>query len=206
MKLLETIELKIPEIKIIKFGKFADHRGYFMEHFRKSDLPLEKDIEFLQFNESYSKKGTFRGFHMQWNPYMGKLVRAIYGRIIDFALDVRKNSPTYGKIVAHSLQTNIESDSSEWIWLPPGFAHGVLATENTLIEYFCSAEYNPECEACLSPLSETIDWSLCEPDLKAEFDQIIPTTDLITDKDKNGILLKDWEKDERSENFIYGQL
>lgn len=206
MKLLETIELKIPEIKIIKFGKFADHRGYFMEHFRKSDLPLEKDIEFLQFNESYSKKGTFRGFHMQWNPYMGKLVRAIYGRIIDFALDIRRESPTYGKVVAHELQTSIEADSNSWIWLPPGFAHGVLATEDALIEYLCSSEYNPECEACISPLSETIDWSLCEPDLKAEFDQIISTTELITDKDKNGILLKDWENDERSENFIHGQL
>ena len=81
MKLLEVRTLKIKAIKVIRFARFCDHRGYFTEHYRRSnfqnhaEMGFMKDVEFVQANESFSKKGTVRGLHVQWNPYMGKLVR-----------------------------------------------------------------------------------------------------------------------------------
>lgn len=211
MKLLEVKSLAIPDIKIIRFARFLDHRGYFTEHFRKSDLKNHPelsflhDVEFLQCNESYSKKGVLRGLHFQWNPYMGKLVRPTHGTLIDMGLDIRKNSPTFGKIVAYEMPTDHAKDYDEWIWLPPGFAHGVIFPEDSKIEYFCSGEYNPACEACISPLSTDIDWSVCDPTIKATFDEITSSNLLISDKDKAGLSLSDWQNDERSENFIFGE-
>src|SRR5207249_5665308 len=96
MNILEVKALAFPEIKVIRFGRYHDHRGYFTEHFRRSDLhtspltPFLKGVEFVQGNESFSKAGTVRGLHFQWNPYMGKLVRPLQGRMIDLVLDIRK--------------------------------------------------------------------------------------------------------------------
>ena len=72
-----------------------------------------------------------------------------------------------------------------------------------MIEYFCSGEYSPGCEAGISPLSEDIDWSLCGRELKSLFDQIVPGTSLITDKDRDGFSMNSWGRDERSNYFIY---
>jgi len=165
-----------------------------------------KDVEFVQCNESYSKKDTVRGLHFQWNPYMGKLVRTLRGRMIDMVLDIRKGSPTFGKIILYDMPTNHEAAYHEWIWVPPGFAHGNFFTEDSMIEYFCSGEYSPNCEACISPLAKDIDWGLCDPDLKQLFDSIAPSTTLITDKDKNGYTITDWKNCGQSSNFIYGEL
>jgi dTDP-4-dehydrorhamnose 3,5-epimerase len=204
MKIIEVKTLAIPEIKIIRFGRFDDHRGYFTETFRESDfqkLDFMKGVRFVQCNDAYSKTGTFRGFHFQWNPYMGKLVRVVRGRIIDLALDIRKGSPTFGKVIAYELISNPEDDQNEWIWLPPGFAHGILALEESHVEYFCSGEYSPVCEASISPLAADIDWSICDIKLKKAFDSIIPKTRLMTDKDKNGFTIAAWSKDENSDQF-----
>ena len=209
MKILEIKSLEIPEIKVIRFARFCDHRGYFTEHFRKSDfanhpeLGFMKGVEFFQSNESYSKKGAIRGMHFQWNPHMGKLVRTLRGRMVDMVIDIRKGSPTYGKLVAYDMPANHEAEYDEWIWVPPGFAHGNFFTEESAIEYFCSGEYSPGCEAGLSPLAEDIDWSLCKPELKQLFDEISSTTELMTDKDRDGLSLKAWTDDERSQNFVY---
>jgi dTDP-4-dehydrorhamnose 3,5-epimerase len=211
MKILEIIQLKIPEIKVFKYGRFADHRGYFTEHFRNSDffgnkeLPFKKDEEFLQANESFSFKNTFRGLHFQWNPFMGKLVRPITGSLIDFALDIRKNSPTFGKIIAYEMIVKRQDNFGEWIWIPPGFAHGILLPEDSLVEYFCTGEYSQGCEAGISPLSKDIDWSLCNSEIKAVFDSIVPVSEFISDKDKNGHTLASWLEDKNSDNFIYGK-
>ena len=75
-----------------------------------------------------------------------------------------------------------------------------------MIEYFCSGEYSPGCQAGISPLSSDIDWTLCDPDLKELFDRIVPSTSLISDKDRDGLSLEQWGHDERSNNFIYGDL
>ena len=212
MKILEVKTLQIETVKVVKFARFCDHRGYFTEHYRKSDfknhadMVFMKDVDFVQCNESCSKAGTVRGLHFQWNPCMGKLVRTLTGRMIDMVLDIRKGSPTFGKIILYDMPASREADYSEWIWVPPGFAHGNFFPEDTMIEYFCSGEYSPGCEGCISPLAEDIDWSLCDRKLKKLYDQLVPTTSLITDKDKNGFSVNAWHKDARSDNFVYGKL
>jgi len=212
MKLLGVRIFPIDAIKVIRFARFCDHRGYFTEHYRKSDftnhpqMAFIKDVEFVQCNESFSKKGTVRGLHFQWNPYMGKLVRTLSGSMIDIVLDIRKGSPTFGKIILYDMPADNKADYQEWIWVPLGFAHGNFFTQDTLIEYFCSGEYSPGCEAGISPLAQDIDWSLCDKKLKKLFDKIVLSTNLITDKDKNGYSVGQWKNDERSNNFIYGEL
>ena len=212
MRILGVKTLQIKSIKVIKFARFCDHRGYFTEHYRKGDfkehpeMTFMKDVEFMQCNESYSQKGTVRGLHFQWNPYMGKLIRTLTGRMIDMALDIRKGSPTFGKIILYDMPADHKADYHEWIWVPPGFAHGNFFTEETMIEYFCSGEYSPDCEAGISPLAEDIDWTVCELNLKDLFDSIAPLTSLISDKDKNGLSVSEWNRDERSNNFVYGRL
>jgi len=209
MKLLDVTTLDIGEIKVIRFARFCDHRGYFTEHYRKSDfcnhpeMEFIKDISFVQCNESYSQKGTVRGLHFQWNPYMGKLVRTLTGRMIDIVLDIRKGSPTFGQIILYDMPAGTGADYSEWIWVPPGFAHGNCFTEDTMIEYFCSGEYSPGCEAGISPLAEDINWSLCDPALKTVFDNIATSTDLITEKDRNGYSVTAWKSCDHSDNFVY---
>ena len=211
MKIIKIKMLKAKSIKVIRFGRFCDHRGYFTEQYRRSDfanhpeMGFMKGVEFVQCNESYSKKGTVRGLHFQWNPYMGKLVRVIKGKMIDFALDIRKESPTFGKIVGHKMEADHSSDNNEWIWVPPGFAHGVLILEESIIEYLCSGQYSQGCEAAISPVAKDIDWSLCDKELKKTFNSIVPKSTLITDKDKNGHTLESWVKSKESNNFIYGK-
>jgi len=212
MKILGVQSLQIADIKVVRFARFCDHRGYFTEQFRKSDfmnhpeMSFMKNVEFVQCNESYSQKSTVRGLHFQWNPYMGKLVRTLTGRMVDMVLDIRKGSPTFGKIICCDMPADPKADYDEWIWVPPGFAHGNFFPEDTMIEYFCSGEYSPGCEAGISPLAADIDWSLCDPNLKQLFDSIAPSTELITDKDKDGFSVNEWTKCGDSDNFIYGKL
>lgn len=209
MKILSVKSLAIPDVKIIRFGRFGDHRGYFTEPFRRSDfaghpeLGFVRGLEFLQINESFSLANVVRGLHFQWNPYMGKLVRTCQGRMIDMVLDIRQGSPSYGQIVAYDMPAGSTEDFGEWIWVPPGFAHGNIFTEPTQIVYLCSGEYSPGCEAGISPLSPDLDWSRCEPALKAIFDRVAPVA-VMSDKDRNGLSLTAWGSDPRKQNFVYG--
>jgi dTDP-4-dehydrorhamnose 3,5-epimerase len=209
MKILEVKTLAISDIKVIQFARFTDHRGFFAEHFRKSDfntlpqMDFMRNLEFFQCNESFSKSGTIRGLHFQWNPYMGKLVRTLSGRMTDLVLDIRKGSPTFGKIIAYNMPARNDGDFGEWIWVPPGFAHGNCFTENSHIEYFCTGEYSPGCEAGLSPLAADIDWSLCDPALKKEFDSVASAGPLMTDKDRNGHSLASWTANPNSDRFLF---
>jgi dTDP-4-dehydrorhamnose 3,5-epimerase len=212
MKILSITDLAIPEVKVVRFARFRDNRGYFSEHYRFTDFEdgdaasFMNGVRFLQMNESFSRPHTVRGLHYQWNPFMGKLVRTVRGRMIDMVLDIRKGSPTYGKIIAYDMPMTADEDYSEWIWVPPGFAHGNTFTEDTVIEYLCSGEYSPGYEAGISPIAEDLDWSLCDPELAELFQQIARTTDLMTDKDRNGFSLASWTADPRSENFLYDEL
>lgn len=212
MKIIEVKELEFAAVKVIKYARFCDHRGYFTETYRKSDfhnpetMAFMKNAEFIQCNESYSLKGTVRGLHFQWNPYMGKLVRTLRGRMIDMVLDIRKGSPDFGKIILYDMPADHKKDYGEWIWVPPGFAHGNIYIEDSIIEYFCSGDYSPGCEACISPLTKDISWELCDPQLKQIFDSIVPTTSLITQKDKNGFSVTEWESNPNSDKFIYGKI
>jgi len=211
MKILSVQSLVIPEVKIIRFARFSDSRGYFTEPYRSSDfknhsdMSFMKGISFVQQNESFSKKYVLRGLHFQWNPYMGKMVRTIQGHMIDVFCDIRKGSPTFGKVAMHDMPMSSEKEYSEWIWVPPGFAHGNLFLQETTIEYMCSGEYSQGCEAGISPLSTDIDWSLCDKQLHSYLSSLSNEL-IISDKDLLGLSFNSWTNDPRSDNFIYGQL
>jgi dTDP-4-dehydrorhamnose 3,5-epimerase len=211
VKIVEVSSLAIPDVKTIRYQRFVDHRGYFTEQFRQSDFdgeatPFLHGVRWQQANESFSRMGTIRGMHFQWNPYMGKLVRTIRGHMVDLVLDIRKGSPNYGQAIAYDMPVRGDEAYGEWIWVPPGFAHGNVFPEDTVIEYFCSGEYSPGCEAGISPLAPDIDWSAGDPMLRDLFHEIAQTTSLITDKDRNGLTLAAWTADPRSDNFIYADL
>jgi dTDP-4-dehydrorhamnose 3,5-epimerase len=210
MKIIEVKTLAIEEIKVIRYGRFNDGRGYFSEQLRKSDihklpeLSFLKDFHFMQANESYSKAGVIRGLHFQWNPFMGKLVRTITGRMVDIVLDIRKGSPTLGKAIFYDMLSSPDFDYCDWIWVPPGFAHGNYFSDDTIIEYLCTGEYSPGCECGIAPGSKDLDWSLADLALKAEFNKIISNAPVMSEKDKLGLTLNEWLADSRSENFLYG--
>jgi len=209
VRILDVKSLMIPEIKVIRFARFCDRRGFFAESFRKSDianhskLSFLRGVEFLQCNESRSKPRTVRGLHFQWNPYMGKLVRTLSGRMVDMALDIRKGSENFGKIIAYEMMANLDSEFGEWIWIPPGFAHGNFYREESQIEYFCSGEYSPGCEGAISPLAQDIDWSLCDSTLRKQYDEVIAGDFLITEKDRHGHSVSSWARTPNSSQFSF---
>src|SRR6266404_7874175 len=203
MQISSIKTLSLPEVKVIQFKRFKDERGYFSESFRLSDfkaLDFLSQFSFPQHNESFSHTNVVRGLHFQWDPPMGKLVRTILGRMVDIVMDIRKGSPNYGKVLLYDMSVNPQSEFSEWIWVPPGFAHGNFFTEDTYVQYFCTQEYKPDSEAGISVLANDLDWSLCSKELKDLFESIKPIT-VISGKDKNNYSLKNWSADPHSENF-----
>jgi dTDP-4-dehydrorhamnose 3,5-epimerase-like enzyme len=106
-------------------------------------------------------------------------------------------------MIAYDIPDSVDADYNEWIWVPPGFAHGNFFTTDSTIEYLCSGEYSPGCEGGISPLAADIDWSMCDPTLKADFDNLLSDSPLMSDKDRDAITLNDWLADERSEQFLY---
>lgn len=135
---------EISDVKIVEPRVFNDDRGFFFEALNV--ITLEKNgISFtpIQENCAYSlKKGTIRGLHFQNNPMaQAKLVRCTVGRVMDYAIDLRKDSPTYLKYVAVELS----AENKRQLYIPRGFAHGVISLEdNTTIEYFADNPYSPE--------------------------------------------------------------
>lgn len=212
MKILSARTLPLPDLKVITFARFVDQRGYFTEPFRRSDLDTHPDTHFLagvafvQTNESLSRPGTLRGLHFQWNPYMGKLVRTLHGHMIDIVLDIRLRSPTFGKAILYDMPNDDGRAEAEWLWVPPGFAHGNLFLTETRIEYLCTGEYSPGCEAAISPLAPDIDWSLCEQALKKRLDATIRDGVIMSDKDRAGLTVSQWRSDPRSAHFTYPML
>jgi len=210
MRILDVESLPIPAVKVVRFARFRDARGYFTETYRASDVAAHPDLKplngahFVQFNESFSSRGVARGLHFQWNPNMGKLVRTVSGRMVDLFLDIRRGSPTLGKIAAYDMPASHAADHAEWIWVPPGFAHGNFFPEPSLIEYGCTGEYSQGCEAGISPLDVGLDWSLCDPTLRALWHESVASPRmLMTEKDRNGLTLAAWLADPRSENFVF---
>lgn len=137
----EFIPLEIPEVILIKPRIFADERGFFLESYKQSEFAKAGiNFNFVQDNQSMSKRGVLRGLHYQLEPKaQGKLVRCIKGKIWDVAVDIRKGSPTFAKWVALELS----EENKFMLWIPPGFAHGFVALEDSEIIYKCTAEYDP---------------------------------------------------------------
>lgn len=208
MKIDQVLDTSATDVKILRFGYFSDQRGYFTEPFRKSDLAAHGNLgsiagqEIVQINESFSGRGVMRGLHFQWNPYMGKLVRTISGHMIDIFLDIRKGSPGFGKIGLQDMPAY--NDFGEWIWVPPGFAHGNFFLEDSKIEYLCTGEYSPGCEGGISPVAADIDWTNCDKRLRSVFEEFICAGAVLSDKDRNGMSLSEWSADQRSSKFIFG--
>lgn len=205
MTILEVKNLALPGIKILRYGKSSDQRGYFAEIFKASEIPANPDLDFLkghefpQINESYSKRGVVKGLHFQWDPPLGKLLRTASGHMVDMILDLRKKSPSRGKIILYNMPDYTGEDFGEWIWLPPGFAHGSFFLEDTKLEYFYTANYNSRAEAGVSPLATDLDWSLCDAGLKSRFDSFLGRDYIISQKDRSALGLNAWLNDPRSD-------
>ena len=193
---------QIPNILKVKYKRYIDHRGFFSETSRVSDLDFIEGFKIVQSNESLNVKNTIRGLHFQWDPPMGKLVRCIMGTLYDILLDIRIGSPTFGNAIILELTRDLESDSDMWVWLPPGIAHGFFCEKECIIEYLCSGEYNKAGEGNVSPFADDIDWSLADSKLLKKFKQVSKKA-AITDKDKEGPNIETWLKDSNSKHFTY---
>ena len=142
---MEMIETEIPDVKVLKPKVFQDTRGYFCETYsEKSYKEAGIDRHFVQDNESMSMRGVLRGLHYQASPHaQAKLIRVVRGAVLDVVVDIRKDSPTFGKVVTVELS----EQNKQQIFIPHGFAHGFLVLEdNTIFSYKCDAFYNPQCE------------------------------------------------------------
>jgi len=198
MRIINVIDLPIPDCKRICFSRFLDHRGYFTEVFKHSDFKTSNELSFLrkysivQSNESYSKKGVIRGLHIQWNPFQGKLVRTLFGRMVDYFIDLRIDSEYFGKAFMVDMPTDNNNRQSEWLWLPPGIAHGNFYLENSKIEYLCTGEYNPNGEFSINPLCDEIDYALCNDELLKSFQDLKNNNPIISNKDLYGYSLTEW--------------
>ena len=177
------MEIEEKEIKglIEIFPKvFGDQRGFFLETFNASRYnDILRNVQFVQDNFSSSNKGVLRGLHFQNPPYtQGKLVQVITGLALDVAVDLRRNSETYGQHV----KVLLSSEKRNQFWIPEGFAHGFIALEdNTIFSYKCTNYYNPQSEVTIlwNDRNLKIDWQIDNP--------------IISPKDKEGVLFKDFD-------------
>ena len=171
---MEIIKTPLEGLLIIKPDVFEDERGYFFESFNYGKFhKLGLDLKFLQDNESKSKKGVLRGLHFQAPPFaQGKLVRVMRGSVLDVAVDIRKNSPTYGK-----WESIVLSGQNKWMyWIPEGFAHGFVTLEDdTIFFYKCTNIYNKESEGSIlwNDPDLNINWGIQDPVISGK-DKISP--------------------------------
>jgi len=167
----EGLLIVIPDI-------FEDDRGYFFESYNRQRY-TDKGISanFVQDNESMSKSGVIRGLHLQKkDSAQGKLIRIVRGKIFDVAVDLRLNSPTFGKYFSIIL----DDKEKKQVYIPPGFAHGFASLEdNTILHYKCTNYYNPETEL-------TLLWN--DPDIAINWPFQNP---IVSDKDRRGMTFKD---------------
>lgn len=175
---MQIVTTAIPDLLIIEPQIFSDERGYFFESFsqQKFEQLTGKSVSFVQDNESLSQQGVLRGLHFQAPPVaQAKLVRVIKGAVLDVAVDLRKNSPTYGQHVTCELS----EENKRQFFVPAGFAHGFLTLKNnTIFAYKCSAYYAPKTEGCIAWNDKqlNINWGIQNP--------------VLSNKDKQGVLFE----------------
>jgi dTDP-4-dehydrorhamnose 3,5-epimerase len=171
MKITNT---SLSGVMIIEPRVFHDERGYFFESFNEQNFRknISSDISFKQDNQSRSVKGVLRGLHYQETPFaQGKLVRCVSGEVFDVAVDIRKESFTYGQWIGVVLS----GDNNKQLWIPPGFAHGFLTlSEHAEFLYKTTDYYSPNHERCIK-------WN--DGDLNIEW----PAMEyIISEKDQHG--------------------
>ena len=171
---MNLIKTTIDDLVLLKPTIFKDHRGYFMESFHKKNINnLIGDVNFVQENESESSRGVLRGLHFQKPPYaQAKLVRCLKGNVLDVALDLRKDSKTYGCFET----TLLSEENKNQLFIPKGFAHGfVVLSETAIFSYKVDTHYNSDSESGIL-------WN--DPDLKIDW-KINKKEIIVSEKDKN---------------------
>ncbi len=169
----------IEGVLLIKPRVFGDHRGCFLETYnQKKYAEIGVSQTFVQDNFSLSAYGVLRGLHFQKEHPQGKLVSVSLGKVYDVAVDIRKNSPTFGKWYGAELS----AENRHQLWIEPGLAHGfVVLSEIAHFQYKCTDFYFPEYEATIAynDLDLNIDWKVENP--------------ILSDKDKKGLSLRQWK-------------
>ena len=175
---MKVIDTKIPDVKIIEPTVFGDQRGFFMETWQQKkfeELVTGEPTQFVQDNHSKSKKGILRGLHFQTESTQGKLVRVVSGEVFDVAVDIRKDSDTYGKWVGVYLS----AENKRQLWVPEGFAHGFYVTSDEAeFVYKCTNYYDPNSEV-------SIKWD--DKDIGVEWPIMDKKNVILSKKDTNGI-------------------
>ena len=173
---MQIFDTNIPDVKLLKPKKFGDARGFFLESYNKKvfDELLGMKIDFVQDNHSRSAKGVLRGLHYQIRHPQGKLVRVTAGEVFDVAVDMRRDSPTFGQWAG----TILTADGQEQFWVPEGFAHGFLVLSETAdFLYKTTNYYAPEYDRSVLwndknigiqwPISDILQPTLSDKDQKA---------------------------------------
>jgi dTDP-4-dehydrorhamnose 3,5-epimerase len=179
---MKFISTRIPDVVRVEPKIYSDARGFFLESYQKSKFS-EAGIsyKFVQDNHSSSKRSTLRGLHYQVTHTQGKLVRVVIGEIFDVAVDLRKNSPTFGDWVGEFLSAENKSQ----LWVPPGFAHGFYTiSERADVLYKATDYFDPNGERCIR-------WD--DPDLAIDWPIPTGTEPLVSTKDQAGVTFSDAE-------------
>lgn len=178
---MKVITTDIEGVLILEPQVYADARGYFLESYKKEifDATVGK-VDFVQDNESMSSRGVMRGLHFQRPPYsQAKLVRCVRGEVLDVAVDLRKDSPTYGRHVA----VRLSADNHRQFFIPKGFAHGfAVLSDVAVFQYKCDEYYHPEADGGIS---------IADPGLGIDW-LINPSEAILSDKDLRHPLLKNF--------------
>ncbi len=180
---MKVTRTEIEGLAIIEPKVFQDSRGYFFESFSERDFAENvAPVAFVQDNESKSSYGVVRGLHFQKPPHaQAKLVRVVRGRVLDVAVDLRRDSPTYGKY--HAVE--LTEDNHLQFFIPKGFAHGFsVLSEEAVFQYKCDSYYAPQSEGSVlwNDPEIGVDWRIPEEDI------------ILSAKDSKGPLFKDLEK------------
>ena len=178
---IKVTKCPIPGLYVIEPTVHGDHRGYFMETYNLRDMQEQGlDMVFVQDNQSRSSYGVVRGLHFQRPPHaQAKLVRVVKGKVLDVAVDLRNDSPTFGKYVAVELS----DENHRQVFIPKGFAHGFsVLSKEAVFQYKCDEYYAPESEAAIA-------WD----DQDLNIDWKVPAEDVVLSaKDRNHPSLKDY--------------
>ncbi|GGA78447.1 dTDP-4-dehydrorhamnose 3,5-epimerase [Neiella marina] len=172
---MNYVKTAIPDVLLLEPTVFGDERGFFMETFRADEFAKQTGARaFIQDNHSRSSRGILRGLHYQTQQTQGKLVRVVQGEVFDVAVDMRQNSPTFGKWVGYLLS----AENKRQLWVPEGFAHGFYVTSETAeFVYKCTDYYAPEYDV-------SVKWD--DPEIGIEWPLFEEQAPQLSEKDLNG--------------------
>src|ERR1700748_3834759 len=185
---MNVLETKLRDVKLVEPKRFGDERGWFTEVFNSDKFSAAGlPREFVQDNQSFSVKGVLRGLHYQLGQPQGKLVRVVSGHIWDVAVDLRKDSPDFGKWAGFDLKPRNDSGELELLWIPEGFAHGFLVLSETAeVLSKTTRGYYP-------PARRSVLWNDPELNIPWPLDQLSAAEVSVSAKDAKGALLRDAE-------------